>query len=70
MDTNQLTDEQKACPHNVIRKSKDRHAENIYICGSCSALFAVKEKTVDPEPKEKPPMFDRRPPWGMRSRQA
>ena len=39
--------------------------------GSCATLFEVKKfEYPNPEPKPKGPMFDRRPPWGMRSRQA
>jgi hypothetical protein len=58
------------CPHNALRKSKERYAENMYVCGNCSALFEVKEHKEPEPPKEKPPMFDRRPPWGTRPRQA
>jgi hypothetical protein len=39
-----------------------------YICGNCAQIFEVK-KHEEPEPSREP-MFDRRPPWGLRDRQA
>ena len=63
------------CPHRVLRikRTEDAHefAQTMYVCGSCATLFEVKKfEYPNPEPKPKGPMFDRRPPWGMRSRQA
>jgi hypothetical protein len=60
------------CPHNVIRRKRksDEHDEQFYVCGSCAKLFEVKEITVDPPTPHNEPMFDRRPPWGFRERQA
>ena len=60
------------CPHNVIRRKRksDDHDEQFYVCGSCATLFEVKEHIVDPPSPHKEPMFDNRPPWGFRSRQA
>jgi hypothetical protein len=71
----------KPCPHNVIRKKRtaDPHEYETekYVCGSCAQLFDVHR--YDPpgqsKPQSKPqgrpePMFDRRPPWGERNRQA
>ena len=61
------------CAHYVIRKSKERHPENVYVCGNCSKLFVVADKQ-EPEPQsaydKNQPMIDRRPPWGLRNRQA
>lgn len=58
------------CEHNVIRRSKERYEFNAYVCGSCGEIFNVK-KHVEPDPPRKDePMFDRRPPWGFRARQA
>lgn len=41
---------QEACPHNVIRKPRQRYAENVYVCGSCSALFTAKLYEEPPNP--------------------
>lgn len=61
------------CQHRVIRKkrSDDLHeyAFDAYVCGSCAQIFEVKPHEETPEPP-KGPMFDRRPPWGLRNRQA
>jgi len=63
----------KDCPHNVIRKKRteDPHQYHcqMYVCGSCATLFEVKIYE-EPKPAPREQMFDRRPPWGMRSRQA
>ena len=63
-----VSDEKVPCPHNVIRRSKDRYPFAAYVCGSCAQIFEAKPYTP-PEPI-KEPMFDRRPPWGFRDRQA
>jgi hypothetical protein len=60
----------RPCPHMVIRRAKERFCENVYVCGSCAMLFDVKDHRELPEPGPKEPMFDRRPPWGLRNRQA
>ncbi len=62
------------CVHNVIRRKRpetegEQSVLNLYVCGTCAALFEVKEY-VEPESPREEPMFDRRPPWGTRSRQA
>ena len=57
------------CPHNVIRIKRGNHAPTLYVCGSCASLFTVHEHR-EPEPGPREPMFDRRPPWGFRDRQA
>jgi hypothetical protein len=65
-----LFDEQRqnACPHTVIRKPKRGDGIH-YVCGNCAAEF---EARLIPPPinRKDEPMFDRRPPWGFRSRQA
>ena len=60
------------CVHNVIRRKHPEEGEETfdpYVCGSCGAVFEVKEHVELAVEKEKP-MFDNRPPWGLRSRQA
>jgi hypothetical protein len=63
-----LIEQDKNCKHHAIRKVKERNAENLYVCGNCSRLFEVK--LHEPIAPSKGPMFDRRPPWGLRDRQA
>ena len=70
-----LGPKKEPCAHNVIRRkhSSDAHAfsaENVYVCGSCAKLFEVEEYVDKTAPRDSTPMFDGRPPWGMRSRQA
>ncbi len=57
------------CPHNALRKMKTEGLTfNGYICGNCATVFeATEHKELEP-PEE--PMFDNRPPWGLRDRQA
>jgi hypothetical protein len=62
--------EEKVCPHNVIRRADGRWCENVYICGSCAKLFNVADHREPPPSSKDEPMFDRRPPWGLRDRQA
>jgi hypothetical protein len=62
-------DGQPDCPHNALRKKRGNYTFDCYVCGNCAALFEV-ELHVEPPPGPKEPMFDRRPPWGFRSRQA
>lgn len=61
------------CEHNALRKKRTedphQYPEQMYVCGSCAKLFVVKEYE-EPKPPPLEPMFDGRPPWGMRSRQA
>jgi len=60
---------QLECPHNALRRMKDNgYTFTAYICGNCAQIFEVK-KHEEPEPSREP-MFDRRPPWGLRDRQA
>jgi len=54
------------CTHNVIRRK--RKSPDLYVCGSCAKLFTVQVRHEPSIAQE--PMFDRRPPWGLRSRQA
>jgi hypothetical protein len=61
------------CPHNVVRKKREQerstHGE-LYVCGQCGMLFEIAE-FKEPEPnRHNEPMFDHRPPWGSRARQA
>lgn len=59
----------KECPHNALRRAKNGpYTFCAYVCGNCSQMFEVKPH-IEPEPI-KEPMFDGRPPWGFRSRQA
>ena len=67
------------CPHNVIRKKRytqeDCHnVANVYVCGSCAKLFDVSEnhdaENAEYRRTHPEPMFDRRPPWGLRNMQA
>ena len=57
------------CPHNALRKVKiGNYTFTAYICGNCSQMFEVnKHEELEPI---KEPMFDTRPPWGLRDRQA
>jgi hypothetical protein len=55
------------CPHNVVRRKRGEEP-CLYVCGSCAALFTVEEYRKPVERREQ--MFDRRPPWGLRNRQA
>ena len=59
------------CPHNALRKVKDQSGLTFtgYICGNCATMFEV-EQHQKPESPAPGPMFDRRPPWGLRDRQA
>ena len=60
------------CVHNVIRRKRPEDGEYMfdpYVCGSCGTIFEVKVH-VEPEPEKEEPMFDNRPPWGLRDRQA
>lgn len=58
------------CPHNALRKCKEQGYTFLsYICGSCSVVFEAKVHE-DPPSNPREPMFDSRPPWGSRSRQA
>jgi hypothetical protein len=60
------------CVHNVIRRKRPEDGQYTfepYVCGSCGTIFEVKVH-VEPEPPQPTPMFDRRPPWGLRDRQA
>lgn len=56
----------RQCAHNVVRRKRDD--PEFYVCGSCAKLFTVREQHEAPKVQE--PMFDRRPPWGCRNRQA
>lgn len=61
------------CPHRVLRKKStaegEKYAFEAYVCGQCGQLFEVSEHK-EPAPSKAEPMFDRRPPWGSRVRQA
>jgi hypothetical protein len=60
---------QDSCPHNSIQRKRGMHEINMYVCGSCAALFDVKEYS-EPKPSEPEPISKNRVPWGLRSRQA
>jgi hypothetical protein len=58
------------CDHKALRKLRqDGFTFCAYVCGNCAMVFEVKEHK-EPEPCKDEPMFDGRPPWGMRNRQA
>lgn len=58
----------ETCQHNALRKKRGAYTFDCYVCGSCAALFEVKPHVEQKPIKE--PMFDGRPPWGLRDRQA
>ena len=60
----------KECAHHQLQKSRERYAENVYVCGNCSALFTVTAKLASQLMNQSEPMFDTRKPWGTRNRQA
>ena len=65
-------DQKTDCQHYVVRKIRrgDPYTFNAYVCGNCAKVFEVNEHRELEPPREREPMFDRRPPWGLRDRQA
>lgn len=59
------------CSHNALRKfKKQEYPFAAYVCGNCSTIFQV-DRYEEPKTYIRiEPMFDRRPPWGTRLRQA